>query len=58
MGMADVMVKHGLDKLGYIYVGIDCGWDLSKRDANGDLQPNPSKFPDGILHVAKYVIVS
>jgi alpha-galactosidase len=55
MGMADVMVDKGLDKLGYIYVGIDCGWDLHKRAANGDLQPDPKKFPDGILHVANYV---
>ena len=55
MGMADVMVEHGLDKLGYTYVGIDCGWNLRTRAANGDLQPDPKKFPDGILHVAKYV---
>ena len=49
------MVEHGLDKLGYTYVGIDCGWNLRTRAANGDLQPDPKKFPDGILHVAKYV---
>ena len=55
MGMADVMVEHGLDKLGYTYVGIDCGWNLRTRAANGDPQPDPKKFPDGILHVAKYV---
>jgi alpha-galactosidase len=45
MGMADVMVAKGLDKLGFVYVGIDCGWDLRERAANGDLQPNPKKFP-------------
>ena len=33
MGMADVMVEHGLDKLGYTYVGIDCGWNLCTRAA-------------------------
>jgi hypothetical protein len=55
MGMADVMVEKGLDKLGYVYVGIDCGWDLRERAPNGDLQPNPKKFPKGIKHVADYV---
>ena len=49
MGMADVMVEKGLDKLGYIYVGIDCGWNLHTRDSVGNLQPDPRKFPDGIL---------
>ena len=54
-GMADAMVLHGLDELGYIYVGIDCGWSLPTRAANGDLRPNPATFPDGILPVAEYV---
>ena len=55
MGMADAMVLHGLDELGYTYVGIDCGWSLPTRAANGDLQPKPTTFPDGILPVAEYV---
>ena len=55
MGMADAMVAKGLDKLGYIYVAIDCGWNLHTRDAKGDLQPEPKKFPDGIGAVARYV---
>ena len=55
MGMADVMVAKGLDKLGFIYVGIDCGWDLRERSPTGDLQPDPKKFPNGIKHVADYV---
>ena len=41
--MADVLVDKGLDKLGYVYVGIDCGWDLPARAPNGDLQPDPAK---------------
>eukprot|EP01043_Picozoa_sp_COSAG02_P011969 COSAG02_NODE_451_length_22060_cov_6.853513_12_plen_216_part_00 len=55
MGMAEVMVEKGLDKLGYVYVAIDCGWDLRTRAPNGDLQPDPKKFPQGIKHVADYV---
>ena len=55
MEMADAMVAKGLDKLGYIYVAIDCGWNLHTRDASGNLQPDPKKFPRGIAAVAKYV---
>jgi alpha-galactosidase len=55
MEMAEVMVEKGLDKLGFVYVGIDCGWDLRERAPNGDLQPDPKKFPDGIKAVADYV---
>ena len=51
----DSQLLPGLDKLGYVYVGIDCGWDLRERAANGDLQPDPKKFPQGIKHVADYV---
>ena len=29
--------------------------DLRERAANGDLQPDPKKFPNGIKHVADYV---
>jgi alpha-galactosidase len=55
MSMADIMVEKGLDKLGYVYVGIDCGWNLRARASSGDLQPDPKKFPDGIKHVSEYV---
>jgi len=51
---AEAMVAKGLDKVGYVYVGIDCGWDERHRNATGYLQPKPS-FPDGILAVAQYV---
>jgi alpha-galactosidase len=36
-------------------VNLDGGWDLLDRDAQGALQPDPSKFPDGIAAVADYV---
>ena len=39
---------------GYQYVNLDGGWDLLQRDANGQLQPDPAKFPDGIKPVADY----
>ena len=31
------------------------GWDLHERAPNGELQPNPRKFPKGIKAVADYV---
>ena len=37
------------------YVNIDDCWLLKKRGANGELVPDPAKFPHGIKAVADYV---
>ena len=52
---ARAIVSSGMAAAGYNYVNLDGGWDLLARDANGALQPDPSKFPDGIAPVAAYV---
>ncbi|HEX9337388.1 MAG TPA: glycoside hydrolase family 27 protein [Pseudonocardiaceae bacterium] len=44
-----------LQQDGYQFVNIDDCWALPNRDANGNLVPNPSKFPDGIAGTATYV---
>lgn len=50
------MVSSGLRDKGYIYVNIDDCWAVhSGRDANGNLVPDPVKFPNGIIGVANYV---
>jgi alpha-galactosidase len=36
-------------------VCLDEGWASMTRDAAGDLQPDPAKFPDGIKPLADYV---
>ncbi|MDI5972588.1 alpha-galactosidase [Streptomyces sp. SL13] len=52
---ADYLVSSGLKDDGYTYVNIDDCWMSASRDANGNLVPDPAKFPDGISGVAAYV---
>ena len=52
---ADAMVANGMRDAGYKYVNIDDCWALPDRDADGNLVPDPAKFPDGIKSVADYV---
>jgi len=52
---ADAMVTSGMKAAGYVYVNIDDCWLLKKRGANGELVPDPGKFPQGIAAVAAYV---
>ncbi len=52
---ADAMVANGMKAAGYSYVNIDDCWALPNRDANGNLVPDPTKFPNGIQAVADYV---
>ena len=39
---------------GYQYINIDDGW-MKGRDAHGNIQANPQKFPDGMRALADYV---
>ncbi|MFI7705599.1 glycoside hydrolase family 27 protein [Nonomuraea sp. NPDC049480] len=52
---ADVMVSSGMAAAGYEYVNIDDCWSTRSRDANGDLVPDPQKFPSGMKALADYV---
>jgi alpha-galactosidase len=52
---ADKMVTSGLATAGYQYVNIDDCWLQHSRDASGNLQPDFTKFPDGISGTAAYV---
>ena len=52
---ADDMIANGMAKAGYKYVNIDDCWLEKQRDANGNLVPDPAKFPQGIKAVADYV---
>ncbi|WP_051613968.1 NPCBM/NEW2 domain-containing protein [Paenibacillus sp. UNC217MF] len=52
---AKKMVDSGMKEAGYQYVNLDDCWMLSERDENGNLVPDPAKFPDGIKEVADYV---
>lgn len=51
---ADAMVSSGMKDAGYQYVVIDDCWQVS-RDANGNIVPDPKRFPNGIKALADYV---
>ena len=52
---ARALGASGMQAAGYRYVNLDGGWDLKRRNAAGELQPDPAKFPHGIKPVADYV---
>ena len=54
-GIVDKMISSGLRDAGYNYVVLDDGWMLRERDAQGNLVPDPEKFPNGIKHLVDYV---
>ena len=49
---AHALVSTGLAKLGYDTVTIDDCWMLKDRDAKGNLQVDPKRFPKGMKPVA------
>jgi alpha-galactosidase len=55
MEIADSMVSSGMKDAGFTYIVLDDGWMAMERNANGDLVPDPVKFPNGIKAVADYV---
>jgi alpha-galactosidase len=54
-GIADIFVSRGLKDAGYQYVNLDDCWARPQRNAQGNLVPDPVRFPNGIKAVADYV---
>jgi alpha-galactosidase len=55
-GIADAMVANGMKDAGYTYVNIDDTWsNKAGRAADGSIQADPAKFPNGISAVATHV---
>jgi len=52
---ADAMVANGMRDAGYQYIVIDDCWALKERDANGQLVPDPAKFPGGMKALSDYL---
>lgn len=50
----DAMVSSGMRDAGYRYVNLDAGWAAPRRTAAGELQADPTRFPDGMADLAKY----
>jgi alpha-galactosidase len=43
---AAALVSSGMQAVGYTYVNIDDGWQATTRDGQGNIQANPTTFPD------------
>lgn len=54
-GVADAMVTSGLRDAGYIYLNLDDNWMAKSRDANGNLQGDPTRFPKGMKELGDYI---
>lgn len=52
---ADAMVSSGMRDAGFQYVVVDNCWQALDRDGDGNLQADPTRFPDGIAELAAYV---
>jgi len=52
---ADLFVSAGLKDAGYNYIVLDDGWMTMERDKDGNLVPDPAKFPHGMKALAEYV---
>ncbi|HWU48432.1 MAG TPA: glycoside hydrolase family 27 protein [Asticcacaulis sp.] len=53
-GVADALAASGMKDAGYSYLIIDDCWQAG-RDAHGDIQADPEKFPHGIKALADYI---
>ncbi|MEU7933526.1 glycoside hydrolase family 27 protein [Micromonospora echinofusca] len=53
--MADSIVANGLRDLGYRYVVVDDCWFNPDRDAQGNLQAHPQRFPSGMKALGDYL---
>lgn len=53
--IADDMIASGMKVAGYNYIVLDDGWMAKERNKNGDLVPDPIKFPNGLKVVIDYV---
>ncbi|WP_431878308.1 glycoside hydrolase family 27 protein [Micromonospora marina] len=52
---ADAIVSNGLRDLGYKYVVVDDCWFNPNRDAQGNLQAHPQRFPSGMKALGDYL---
>jgi alpha-galactosidase len=50
----DAMADSGLRDAGYRYVVLDAGWAAPTRNAQGELMPDPDRFPRGMAPLARY----
>ncbi|HEY3755488.1 MAG TPA: glycoside hydrolase family 27 protein [Opitutaceae bacterium] len=52
---AQAMIDSGMQAAGYKYIVIDDCWLKKERDANGQLVPDPVKFPNGMKALGDFL---
>ena len=52
---ADAMAERGFLEAGYEYVIIDDCWSLRRRGEDGNMIPDPAKFPWGMKALSDYI---
>ena len=55
MQTADTMVTNGMRDAGYTHIVLDDCWSLKERDTNGNLVPDPAKFPSGMKTLGDFL---
>lgn len=55
LATANAFIQLGLKDLGYTYVNLDDGWSTTARDSDGNLVPDPNKFPNGMKNVSDQI---
>jgi alpha-galactosidase len=53
--ITDAFITEGYREAGYEYIVIDDCWSLKERGKNGELMPDPNKFPGGMKALADYI---
>lgn len=54
-GTADTMIANGMRDAGYVYIVVDDCWESKERDADGNIVPDPVKFPHGMKALGDYL---
>lgn len=52
---ADALVSSGMKDAGYQYIVMDDCWQNMSRDVEGNISPDPARFPSGIKALSDYV---
>lgn len=51
----EAMIKNGMRDAGYKYIVLDDGWEAKERDKNGQIIPDPKRFPSGMKALGDYI---
>lgn len=52
---AEAMVANGMRDAGYVTIVLDDTWSALERDADGNLQAHPEKFPSGMKALGDFL---